>query len=279
MEKAKRQWLPRALAGAAAGVAAHVLLGYVMGGFSIMGPAHFRGFVFPYCGFPYEVETLGVLLSFVLFALFGAEVGVATLPFADSGRELVVRSLLHYAVTAATVILWAGLNCGWHPYVLAEFLIPLTLVYALVWLGRWVGWYTEVAAIRAKLGLAPGPSPLHWRESLPYVGFAFLLCLLLPLILRLLDDPTPVLSAMYAWLLLPVGGFMSGLSLGRRHGFCPLYPAACVGFALLFIPLARLCSNMSDGALVPTALVFALAGNLAGAARRRMKKEKEAGTP
>ena len=30
----------------------------------------------------------------------------------------------------------------------------------------------EVAVLREKLGLAPGPSPLHWRESLPYVGFA-----------------------------------------------------------------------------------------------------------
>lgn len=278
MEELKKQWLPRALIGGCIGVAAHVLLGYVMGSFSIMGPAHFRGFVFPYCGFPYEVETLGVALSFALFALFGAEVGIATLPFADSGRELVVRSLLHYAVTAATVSVWVVLNFGWHG-TLPTFFIPLTLVYLIVWLGRWVGWYAEVAAIRAKLGLAPGPSPLHWKESLPYIGFAFLLCLVLPLALRLLDDPTPVLSVLYAWLLLPVGGFMSGLSLGRRHGLCPLYPAACAVFILIFIPLARLCSNMADGALIPIALVSALAGNLAGAARYRMKQKKEADAP
>lgn len=275
MTDRKKQWLVRTLAGAAAGIAAHVLLGYVLGSFSLFGPARFTGFVFPYCGFPREIEWLGVLLSFTLFALFGAEVGVATLPFADSGRELVVRSLVHYAVTAATVCLWAGLNVCSHPMDYLTFLVPLTLVYVLVWLGRWVGWYTEVADIRAKLGLDPGPSPLHWRESLPYVGFAFLLCLALPLALRVLDDPTPVLSVMYAWLLLPVGGFMSGLSLGRRHGFCPIYPAACVGFVLLFIPLARLCSNMADGALIPIALVSVLAGNLAGAARRRMKRRGE----
>lgn len=277
MEEFKKQWVPRVLAGAAAGIAAHVLLGYVLGSFSLFGPARFTGFVFPYCGFPREIEWLGVLLSFALFALFGAEVGVATLPFADSGRELVVRSLVHYAVTAATVCLWAGLNVCSHPMDYLTFLVPLTLVYVLVWLGRWVGWYTEVADIRAKLGLDPGPSPLHWRESLPYVGFAFLLCLALPLALRLLDAAdVPVLSAMYAWLLLPVGGFMSGLSLGKRHGFCPIYPAACVGFVLLFIPLARLCSNMADGALIPIALVSVLAGNLAGAARRRMKRRGEA---
>ena len=169
--------------------------------------------------------------------------------------------------------MWVVLNYGWHG-TLPTFLVPLTLVYLIVWLGRWVGWYTEVAVLREKLGLAPGPSPLHWRESLPYVGFAAFLCLALPLALRLLDDATPVLSVLYGWLLLPVGGFMSGLSLGRRHGFCPIYPAACVMFILIFIPLARLCSNISDGELIPIALVCALAGNLAGAALLRRKRQK-----
>lgn len=272
MEELKKQWLPRGAAGGLAGLAAHVLLGYLLGCFSLIGPAEFTGFRFPDCGFPRGIEWVGVLFSFVLFALLGAEVGIATIPFADSGRELVARSLIHYAATAATVCLWAGLNVCSTPADYLAFLAPLTLVYAIVWLGRWVGWYGEVAAIRAKLGLAPGPSPFHWRESLPYVGFAFLLCLALPMALRLLDDATPVLSALYAWLLLPVGGFMSGLSLGRRHGFCPIYPAACVGFILLFIPLARLCSNMADGALIPIAAVSVVLGNAAGAVRHNMKK-------
>ena len=273
MHDIKRQWLCRILIGALAGIAAHLLLGYLLGCFSLFGPAHFSGFVFPYCNFPREIEPLGVLLSFALFALFGAEVGIATLPFADSGKELVARSLIHYAATTATVSVWVVLNYGWHG-TLPTFLVPLTLVYLIVWLGRWVGWYTEVAVLREKLGLAPGPSPLHWRESLPYVGFAAFLCLALPLALRLLDDATPVLSVLYGWLLLPVGGFMSGLSLGRRHGFCPIYPAACVMFILIFIPLARLCSNISDGELIPIALVCALAGNLAGAALLRRKRQK-----
>lgn len=275
MEEIRKQWLPRALIGGCIGVAAHVLLGCLLGSFSLFGPAQFSGFVFPYCNFPREIEPLGVLLSFALFALFGAEVGIATLPFADSGRELVVRSLLHYTVTAATVCLWAGLNICSTPADYLAVLVPLTLTYLIVWLGRWVGWYTEVAALREKLGLAPGPSPLHWRESLPYVGFAAFLCLALPLALRLLDDPTPVLSMLYGWLLLPVGGFMSGLSLGRRHGLCPIYPAACVVFILIFIPLARLCSNMADGALIPIALLSALAGSLTGAACHRRKRRAE----
>lgn len=276
MENVKRQWLCRILIGGLAGVAAHILLGYLLGCFSLLGPACFRGFQFPDCGFSNwnrHLEWVGVLISFALFALFGAEVGIATLPFADSGKELVARSLIHYAATTATVSVWVVLNYGWHG-TLPTFLVPLTLVYLIVWLGRWVGWYTEVAVLREKLGLAPGPSPLHWRESLPYVGFAAFLCLALPLVLRLLDATTPVLSVLYGWLLLPVGGFMSGLSLGRRHGFCPIYPAACVVFILIFIPLARLCSNISDGELIPIALVCALAGNLAGAALLRRKRQK-----
>ena len=55
----KKQALARALTGALAGVAAHVLLGYLMGSFSVFGPAHFNGFRFPYCNFPYEIEPLG----------------------------------------------------------------------------------------------------------------------------------------------------------------------------------------------------------------------------
>ena len=95
MTDTKRQWLVRAAAGALAGVAVHLLLGYLLGCFSLFGPAHFRGFQFPDCGFSswnLHLEWMGVLISFALFALFGAEVGIATLPFADSGREQIGRA-------------------------------------------------------------------------------------------------------------------------------------------------------------------------------------------
>lgn len=275
MHDIKRQWLCRILIGALAGIAAHLLLGYLLGCFNLFGPASFSGFVFPYCNFPRMLEPLGVLLSFALFALLGAEAGVATLPFAESGRELVARSLIHYAATAATACLWAGLNVCSTPADYLTFLVPLTLVYLIVWLGRWVGWYTEVAAIREKLGLAPGPSPLHWRESLPYVGFAAFLCLALPLLLWLVDDHRiPMLSVLYCWLLLPVGGFMSGLSLGQRHGFCPLYPVACGAVAGVFVAAAWLCSYSLGGSRILAAAFSALAGNLAGAALLRRKRQK-----
>ena len=140
-----------------------------------------------------------------------------------------------------------------------------------MWLGRWVGWYAEVSAIRERLGLAPGPSLFHWRETLPYVPFAALLCLLLPFVLRLCDaGDVPVLSGLlYPYLLLPVGTFCSALSLGKRQGFCPLYPVVCAGFLLCFALLARLVSNVADADMFPVAFAAALAGNLAGAALRR----------
>ncbi|HIR85188.1 MAG TPA: DUF3021 domain-containing protein, partial [Candidatus Galloscillospira excrementavium] len=150
----------------------------------------------------------------------------------------------------------------------------LAVVYLLIWLGRWVGWYAELSAIRAKLGLAPGPSPLRWRETLPYLPFAALMCLLLPLALRwFLDSPIPLATAVYAGLALPVGGVFSGLSLGRRQGFCPVYPLACALFALGFVLLAKLTSNVADGVMIPIALCSALLGNAAGAAVRRGRKE------
>ena len=209
--------------------------------------------------------------SFALYALFGAEVGVATLPFAGDGPALVGRTLAHFALTAATVGLWAGLNFGVRET--AAFLVPLVLVYLLVWLGRWVGWYAEVSAIRERLGLAPGPSLFHWRETLPYVPFAALLCLLLPFVLRLCDaGDVPVLSGLlYPYLLLPVGAFCSALSLGKRQGFCPLYPVVCAGLLFCFALLARLVSNVADADMLPIAFLAALAGNLAGATLRRRR--------
>ena len=275
MTETKRQWFARALIGGLTGAALLLALVWVLDAMPWMSHIwHFRN---PFAvwaewligGYGWPSPPLPNL---ILWFLAGAETGIATLPFAGSGRELVVRSLAHFGVMSLTVGLWAAVNFGVRE--LPFFLIPLALVYVLVWLGRWVGWYAEVAAIREKLGLAPGPSPLHWKESLPYVGFAFLLCLALPTALRLLDDPTPVLSVMYGVLLLPVGGFLSGLSLGRRHGFCPLYPAACGVFTVVFILTAKLYTNMADGALIPVALASTLAGNLAGAVRHNAREKR-----
>ena len=153
----RRQAARRALAGALLGLAAHALLGRLAGDFPIAGPAQFTGYGFLDCGFPGALEGWGIALSFALFALLGAETGVATLPFAGEGRALVLRTLTHFALTAATMALWAGLT--FDPAGAALLIFLLAVVYVLVWLGRWVGLYVELDAIRAKLGLSPGPSP------------------------------------------------------------------------------------------------------------------------
>ena len=266
----KRRALRRALAGALLGMAGGGLAAWAAGSL-IAGSPSALALAFLNCGFPRGLEGVGIALSFALYALFGAEVGVATLPFAGDGPALVGRTLAHFALTAATVGLWAGLNFGVRET--AAFLVSLALVYLLVWLGRWVGWYAEVSAIRERLGLAPGPSLFHWRETLPYVPFAALLCLLLPFVLRLCDaGDVPVLSGLlYPYLLLPVGAFCSALSLGKRQGFCPLYPVACAGFMFCFALLARLVSNVADTDMLPIAFLAALAGGLTGAALRRRR--------
>lgn len=276
MTDRQKQWIVRIVTGGLLGIAAHMLLGYALGCFSLMGPARFTGFRFPDCNFSswnYCLEWLGVLLSFALFFLFGAEVGVATLPFADSGRSLVLRSLAHFAVMAATVAVWAGLNVSPRPGDLAYFLLPLALVYLLVWLGRWVGWYVEVAALRQKLGLAPGPSLFHWRETLPYLAFALLLCDLLPAVLRAFDPAdVPILtSLLLPLLLLPAGGFCSGISLGRRQGFCPLYPLACGLFALPPVFLLYSSPPIFHCVIV---LCAAFLGNITGGGMRRLKARR-----
>ncbi|MCI8916984.1 MAG: DUF3021 domain-containing protein [Oscillospiraceae bacterium] len=274
MTDTKRQWLVRGLTGGLVGVALLLAFVYLFDAMPWMGHSwHFRnpfivlgGWLLHGWGYP-AAPAANLCLCF----LMGAEAGVATLPFADSGRELVVRSLAHFAVMSATVGLWAAVNFGVRE--LPFFLIPLTLVYALVWLGRWVGWYAEVAAIREKLGLAPGPSLFHWKETLPYVGFAFLLCDVLPLTLGIFEVPgIPVLvGILLPYLLLPVGGFMSGLSLGRRHGLCPLYPLAC---GLFYVPVVFLLMNSSALFHCGIVLCAALAGNLAGAARHHTREKR-----
>lgn len=257
----KKQALRRITLGAVVGIAVHLLLAYVLGTLGFFGDGVAAVFSSPTCSFPSPLEGCGILLSYLLFALLGAEVGASTLPFADCGRTLVLRTLAHFTLMAATVTLWGGLNFGGAGA--AFCLILLTSVYVLVWLGRWVGWYVEVAAIRAKLGLAPGPSPLHIRESLPYLVFALGLCLGLPLLLHLLDpQDVPVLSGVYfPFLLLPIGTFCSGLSLGHRHGFSPLYPVSCALFSLAAVFLL-----FNDSALfhVGISLVCAMLGNGVG---------------
>lgn len=276
----KKRALVRAAVGGLIGVAVLIPLGGLFNDL-VSGGLISMGFHTPFRLVSADLEwrvgsaPLAFVIQLALYFLLGAAAGVSTLPFADDGPTLLLRSLTHFALTAGLLILTCTLlGWAWSWQAMAVYLVLLAAVYLLIWLGRWVGWYAELSAIRAKLGLAPGPSPLRWRETLPYLPFAALMCLLLPLALRwFLDSPIPLATAVYAGLALPVGGVFSGLSLGRRQGFCPVYPLACALFALGFVLLAKLTSNVADGVMIPIALCSALLGNAAGAAVRRGRKE------
>lgn len=252
MQKFSWSWGVRVLAGAVLGLLfSLILVSYMVGA---------RG--------PSPVTSL-------LCTALGASAGVATLPFADNGKSLLLRSAAHFGVTATLFTLLAA-QLGARGTELLAWLAVLFLLYAVIWLGRWIGWYVEVMQLRTLLGLAPGPSPLKWRETLPYVPFVLLLCDVLPLVLRWLDAPdVPVLSGLVLpYLLLPVAGFSSGLSLGKRQGVCPLYPVACF---LCYLPMVYLLFNYTALFHCFMAAVPALAGNVLGWLYRRAVPKKGKG--
>lgn len=205
----------------------------------------------------------------VLAAALGCMAGLSTRPFADDGAVLVRNSLLHYLVTTA---LFAALilTMGGNTLACVVWVLVLTVLYVCIWLSRWIGWYMEVMQLRELLGLEPGPSPLKWQETLPYLPFVLLLCDGLPLAASLADklwSEIPVLSGMIVpYLLLPIIGFVSGLSLGKRQGVCLLYPAACF---VCYLPMVFLLFNSSAMFHCFMVSVPALLGNVIGWMYRR----------
>ena len=270
-----KKWLIRILIGGALGAALAPLAVYFFGSLGVAP------------GIPRAVPAalveavgsagLAALIQSLLGGLFGAVVAVSTLPFADCGRALVLRSLAHFGATAASfsLLLWVcrWVDRGW--YILL-WVVLLAVLYLVIWLGRWIGWYVEVAQLRTLLGLAPGPSPLKWRETLPYLPFLLLVCDLLPLVLGWADRTfaeLPVLSGLLLpYILLPAAGFFSGLSLGKRQGVCPLYPAAAFG---CYLPMVYLLFNSSALFHCFMIAVPALVGNVLGwLYRRAVPKER-----
>ena len=219
---------------------------------------------------------LEILLSFA----FGASLGAATAPFADDRRTLLRDSLRHLLLSGLLFFLLCALcRFGTGLGESTAFLLGLfVLIYALVWLARWMGWYSDVLAIRDALGLTV-PSPLRWRQTLVYAPLLLFLCAVLPVLCRFIDRAAgadvPVFSALILpFLLLPAGGFCAGLSLGRRAGFCPLFAPAALA---LYLPAVYLVFNPS--ALFQAFILFfaALLGTLLGAALRRLGRGKEGG--
>lgn len=251
MRSGKWTWLVRILIGGAAGLLAAVILD------------------------PYFMDTrLATPMVCLLCAGLGGAAGIATLPFADDGRQLLLCSGAHFVVTSVLFLLLAVQYYGWYWEGLLLLEGMLALLYVLIWLGRWIGWYLEIVQLRTLLGLDAGPSPLKWRETLPYLPFVLLLCDILPLVLRWVEYQInggwidiPVLSALILpFVLMPVGGFFAGVSLGKRQGVCPLYPVACF---VCYLPMVCLLYNYTALSHCFMVAVPALAGNVMGWLYRR----------
>ena len=256
----KKLWMPRILIGALAGVLAYLLLSFLTQPGALFGVPLSWDFTFCFDG--RVPETLGLCLGLLLWAAFGAEVGVATIPFADTGRTLAARSALHFAVTAVTASAWCALNFGWAEVQLC--LLLLSVGYALIWLTRWVGWFSELADIREKLGLVSTPSALKGREVLPYLLLLGMIYGLAMPILSIFDGPVPFFTGMLLpYVVYPILAGAVGFHSGKRCGFTVLVPAAVYLLSLLndfWLWLAKILgiANMSYG-YVTLGLVYAAA--------------------
>ena len=275
-------WQIRLLIGAVLGAVLAPLIVYFFWGSFAVGVGEGRPLaafgVHALAVLPRMADTFGsaeaaAVVQSLLGGLFGTVVALATLPFADDGRELVARSLGHFVLTLGSFALLLSVCCWGGTLVWSG---VLALLYGLIWLGRWIGWYVEVVQLRALLGLDPGPTPLKWRETTPYLPFAALVCCALPVALRLLEKllgaDIPVFTGLlYPYLVLPVVGFLSGVSLGKRQGVCPLYPVACF---VLYLPMVPLLFNESALFHCFMIAVPALAGNVLGWLYRRAVPKK-----
>ncbi|MGM9607503.1 MAG: DUF3021 family protein [Oscillospiraceae bacterium] len=158
MNNGKKAWLIRIFAGGVIGTAFLYFVGaffnaLLHGGLGWGGPALLP--VSPDLADLVGSKHLAAVIQFALYFALGAGIGVATLPFAEDGKQLFVRSALHFVYTAAvfSALVWL---CWWN---WGEWLVwlmelaALALVYLLIWGVRWVTWYAELRKLRRALGL------------------------------------------------------------------------------------------------------------------------------
>ena len=153
MTDRQKQWTIRILLGGLIGIAVLIPLGGIFNDL-VSGGLIATGNHTPFRLVSYDLEALvgsaplALAIQIALYFLMGAVVGIATLPFTDSGWELVLHSLVHFAVTAGLLILTCTLlGWAWSWQAMVVYLILLAVVYLLIWLSRWVGWYIEVMAL------------------------------------------------------------------------------------------------------------------------------------
>ena len=273
MDENRKNLLLRALIGGFCGLALMFLCAFwiELAGAQIRGQFHFPVLVGHEAEKRFGSYLLAVAIQSVLCFSLGSMIGISTLPFDEDGRKLVLNSLLHFLGTGTLYSLLLVLCLGLPVRSLPVWLGMLLALYLVIWLGRYVGWYVEVCQIRAKLGLDPGPSVLKWKETLPYLPFLLFLCIGIPLLARLLDPAdVPVFSQLVVpFLVLPAGSFAAGMSLGKRQGFCPLYPVLAF---VLYLPIACLLLNASAVFYGFPIGVTALVGNYAGSLKHWAKQ-------
>lgn len=150
-----KQWLIRIFAGGVIGMA----LMYFVGG-ALNGWVNLAGFepVSPDLISLIGSKPLAAVIQFGLYFALGAGIGVATLPFAEDGKQLLLHSALHFVYTAAvfSALVWL---CWWNRSEWLVWLVELALlalVYLLIWAVRWIFWYAELRRMRRALGLNPG---------------------------------------------------------------------------------------------------------------------------
>lgn len=154
-EITRRDWLIRIAVGGLCGLLLQATIATLCASVALWGPSKFHFAFFTPFGHlavwsPVQKLLFDICCTALMFA-FGAEIGVATLPFDDDGVKLLWKSVAHFAVMAATVIAWTLLNFA--PADIPYFLRPLCVIYVFVWGIRWLRWRLELNAIKKKLGL------------------------------------------------------------------------------------------------------------------------------
>lgn len=144
------------LAGLGAALAVTLLLNLFLRGLSWGGPAGAGSLQLTSdrAAAYFGSGALAVLVEMLVVFVFGACVGLTTLPFSETWTNLPGVSLLHFVLTGVLVQLlgwsyqWLGLEHG--PLIL---LVLYAGVYLAVWLVRYLRWSVEVRQLRRALGL------------------------------------------------------------------------------------------------------------------------------
>ncbi|MBQ8852272.1 MAG: DUF3021 domain-containing protein [Oscillibacter sp.] len=257
----KRELMKRLAFGALCGLAA-------MAPVTVLFPYSESSNLTALCG---TVQLAG-LARLVAGSLWGAAVGAGTLFWQRERGSFLTNSLWNYLLTCAAFVLWGWICLGLRPGALPLVLWGVfTALYVIGWVVRWLTCHRDVDRIRAGLGLPETPpSPLRWRESLPYAVLLAALFLALRPIVSCFDGvDVPLLTALVLpWLAYPFAAAVTGFGAGVRHGVCPLVPEAAV---LAILPNLLYTDVPYSWPMAAVYGLLALAGNLLGAVVRRKK--------